>query len=244
MDWNSINWTAALAVFLIMTAASAVHGSIGYGVNIMAGPLVVMFEPRLAPGPLLVAGFVLTLMVLLREGRHLDLRGLSWMLGGRVIGTIAATMALALLTGRATALVFGTLVLLAVWMSLTGRRFPPTSPVKFTAGILSGVMGTLAAIGGPPAALVYQDTHGSELRSTLSGFFVFGSLFSLAALVSIGKFGLPELSMSLGVLPGVLAGYLLSPLLIRSLDRNRTRITVLTVSGLAGAVLIIQNLAG
>jgi uncharacterized protein len=237
---RSTDWPAVLIILLVMILSSAVHGAVGYGLNIMAGPIVVLLEPRLAPGPLLVAGFVLTLLVLLRERRGLDLRGLSWMIGGRVLGTTAATLVLAALTGRTIALVFGGLVLAAVWMSLTGLHFPSTRPVKFAAGVASGIMGTLAAIGGPPAALVYQDRHGSELRSTLSGFFVFGSAISLSALFLAGKFGRPELELSLLILPGVVLGFLLSPRLIRHLDARRTRLVVLGVSMAAGGVLLVQ----
>jgi len=240
----STDWPAILIIFLIMTATSAIHGSVGYGLNIMAGPIVVLLEPQLAPGPLLVGGFVLTLLILLRERQGIDLGGLSWMLSGRVIGTIAATMLLAILTGKAVPLIFGYLVLAAVWMSLTGRHFAPSRPVKFVAGIASGIMGTLAAIGGPPAALVYQDKSGSELRSTLSGFFVFGSLISLAGLFSAGKLGQVELKLCLLVIPGVVTGFFLSPLLIRRLNRKNTRLGILGISFAAGVFLILETLFG
>ena len=56
-------------------------------------------------------------------------------------------------------LLFGGLILLGVCLSLSGLRLPPIRGVLVGAGALSGVMGTVASIGGPPMALLYQDAH-------------------------------------------------------------------------------------
>ena len=37
------------------------------------------------------------------------------------------------------------------------------------AGLFSGIMGTLAGLGGPPMAILYQNEKGSVIRGTLSG---------------------------------------------------------------------------
>ena len=54
------------------------------------------------------------------------------------------------------------------------------------AGATSGVLGTATAIGGPPMALVWQRKSGARLRGTMSGFFLVGSVMSIAALAATG----------------------------------------------------------
>jgi len=55
------------------------------------------------------------------------------------------------------------------------------------AGIASGVGGTAASIGGPLIALLYQRAAGSQVRGTLGGYFVVGSIMSITALVGTGQ---------------------------------------------------------
>ncbi len=105
--------------------------------------------------------------------------------------------------------------------------------------------GTISSIGGPPMALLYQDAAGSRLRGTLSGFFVVGVLMSLAALIAIGRFGVAEFRLGLMLVPGSLAGFVISGRTAAIADKGSlTRIAVLTVSGVSGAALIARQLLG
>ena len=103
-------------------------------------------------------------------------------------------------------------------------------------------MGTLGSIGGPPVALIYQDASPQKLRATLSGYFIFGTFISMAALIPAGKFGLEELKLSLLLLPGIVAGFLVSAKLIPFVKGNRLRIAVWAVSVFAGGTLLLQQL--
>ena len=57
------------------------------------------------------------------------------------------------------------------------------------AGATSGVLGTATSIGGPPMALVWQNSSGPKLRGTMSGFFLVGSVLSIAVLAITGGVG-------------------------------------------------------
>ncbi len=241
MDLTANIW-ALLAVWVLIGIGCAIQGSVGYGMNIVAGPFLMMIEPRMIPGPLLVAAFFVTILILLREKQKLDMRGLSWIIIGRIIGTAIAAVILTSISTRALGITFGSLVILAVVMSASGLHFSPTRPMRVGAGLLSGIMGTLGSIGGPPVALIYQDASPQKLRATLSGYFIFGSIISLSALIPAGKYGLEEVKLSLLMLPGILAGFLVSGKLIPLLKGNRLRITVWIISVFAGGTLLVQQL--
>jgi hypothetical protein len=92
-------------------------------------------------------------------------------------------------------------------------------------------MGTSAAVGGPPVALVYHDARGAALRSTLNAYFACGSLISLAALAWSGQLGVADLGYAAWMLPSVGVGFALSDRARAKLDRGNTRVAVLVVAG-------------
>jgi len=109
-------------------------------------------------------------------------------------------------------------------------------------GTLSGMMATAAAMGGPAMAMIYQHGTGSRLRSTLSAIFLLGSFISLAALLWVGKLGLPELRLALVLLPGIITGFYLSRFSMTALDKKYLRPAILTVSTISALVLVFNNI--
>ncbi len=72
-----------------MTAGAAVQGSVGFGLNLLAAPLLVLIDARLVPGPVLVAAIALVAVMSWRERHAIDFGGLRWALLGRLAGTDA-----------------------------------------------------------------------------------------------------------------------------------------------------------
>jgi uncharacterized membrane protein YfcA len=134
------------------------------------------------------------------------------------------------------------MVLLAVVLVATGARVRRTRRALLGAGALSGFMATTTSIGGPPVALLYQDSEGDRVRGTLSGFFLVGLVIALGALSLVDRFGRSEILSSLLLLPAVLAGFLLSVRVAAVLDKGHTRKAVLSASALAGLTAIVEAL--
>jgi uncharacterized membrane protein YfcA len=226
-----------------VAVGSFVQGSVGFGLGLLGAPVLALVDPRLVPGPLLVAATLLACVLLWRERHDVDLAGLRWALVGRVPGTVAGAAALSLLPGRRLSLGFALLVLLAVVLSLLDLHVAPTPHTLFTAGAVSGFMGTASGIGGPPMALVYQRAPGARLRATMAGYFVVGSVLSVAGLAAFGRFGAEEARLSTVLLPFVLVGLGISGLAGRRLDRGHTRTAVLAASALAAFALVLDAFA-
>ena len=231
-----------LFVEVVVIVGSVLQGAVGFGIGLLGAPLLVILDPSLVPGPLLAAALFLSILVAFRDHREIDLRGVRWALVGRVPGTILGAAVVAAIPRRETSLLVGAMVLVAVGLTGMGARVARSRPALFGAGTLSGFMATTSSVGGPPIALLYQDSQGDRVRGTLSGFFLVGLVISLGALALVGRFGRSEILSSILLFPAVLVGFLLSARVAAVLDRGHTRKAILAASALAGLAVAIEAL--
>ncbi|WP_102142230.1 sulfite exporter TauE/SafE family protein [Mycobacterium hubeiense] len=238
----SIAAYSIVAVAIVL--ASCMQASIGFGMGMLAAPIVAIVDPGLIPGTLIMLATLLTVLVVIREHQHIDLAGTGWALIGRVPGTIAGALLLAALPERALALVLAGVVLGGVALTSVGWIPAPHPRNLVLAGATSGVLGTATSIGGPPMALVWQNTSGAALRGTMSGFFLVGSMMSIAVLTVTGAVDSGTVSSFATLIPAVVVGYLLSRLVNRLLDPRRQRWTAITISAIGAIVLIVRQLVG
>ncbi len=221
---------------------AAVQSSVGLGLGLVAAPVVSMLDPTLMPGAVLITTALLPMLTLGAEWRHIDLRGISWALAGRLAGTIVGVWVVAVLAPRSLAMVVGAMVLVAVLLTVTAVRVRPTPGTLSFAGMVSGITGTATSIGGPPIALVYQHDPGPRVRSTLGAYFLVGVVVSLAALALGGQLESRDVYAGVLLLPFVLAGFLLARPLRRLVDGHVLRSALLAVVTVSGVVLIVQSL--
>jgi len=236
-------WLPALAANAAVAFGATVQGAVGFGMALVAAPLLVLIRPDLVPGPLLINGLALTLLVARRERDSIDLLGVKWALVGRVPGVALGALALATIPVKEMSLLVGLAVLAGVALGAARVRPSPSPRILLGAGLLSGVFGTIASIGGPPLALVYQHEPGPKLRGTLAGYFIVGALMSLAALVAVGRYGAGELAWTLLLLPGTVLGFACSSRFRRWVDAGRTRRAVLGITVAAGVAAVLRSLA-
>jgi uncharacterized membrane protein YfcA len=225
---------------LAVAFSAWIQSSVGFGYALLSAPLLALVAPELVPGSVMVSAFVLAAATGYRERGHIDRRGVVLGITGRVPGSLVGAFALAGLPPQAMAMVFGGVVLLAIVMSVSGWRVSRAAPSLIATGVLSGVMGTLTSIGGPPFALVYQDADGPTLRATLNTYFALGNLTSIAALVLANRFGSAELVRGALLMPATLVGLALSNTTRRWIDRGRTRGAVLAVATLSALGVLLK----
>jgi uncharacterized protein len=238
----ALSWTQLILANLAVLLGATLQGSVGFGLGFVGSPLLMLINPVFIPGPLLTSGLVLTLLLAHRNSRSIDFAEIRWAVVGRLVGVVAAALIVASISTDGLALMLGVLVLLLVGLSLSGWRFDPTRGTLLVAGTVSGFAGTIASVGAPPMAILYQHAKGPRIRGTLSAFFVIGVIMSLSALVLVGRFGLSEVSIALRLLPGLLAGFFVSRRMALVLDRGYTRRAVLGFSSMGGIALILKQL--
>jgi len=169
-----------LLILATVAFGAAVQGSLGIGMALIAAPILLLLDPRLVPGPFLVAVLCITVLMTRREWRHMKPASIAWVCLGGIPGTVigawvTATVATGILGG-----VLGLLIVAAVGVSVLGHRVRPSKMALVAAGGVSGFMASIVSIGGPPLALLLQDRPGEELRGTLAGYFTLSSLAVLA----------------------------------------------------------------
>jgi uncharacterized membrane protein YfcA len=236
---TTVEWTIAL---IIVAIGACAQGSLGFGLGLLAAPVLALIDDDFVPGPLLMVAFVLTILVATRERGRLDVRGVKWAVVGRVPGSIVGAIAVVSLPDRTLIVVFALLVLAGVVLSVVGWNIMPTPGTLFTAGATSGVMGSITSIGGPPMALVYQHRSGPELRSTLALFFVFGSALSITLLWIAGEIDVGDVRSAAALIPAMLVGYVASRWVGRWLDHGYMRPALLGFSAAASIALLLIEL--
>jgi uncharacterized membrane protein YfcA len=235
-------WTDILLANLAVVLGATLQGSVGFGLGFVGAPLLMLISPSFIPGPLLFNAVVLTLLLTHRERKSIVVSEIRWAVVGRLVGVAIAAAVVASISTDGLALTLGLMVLLLVGLSLSGLHFEPTWKSLIVAGTVSGFSGTIASVGAPPMAIVYQNATGPRIRGTLSAFFVIGTIMSLTALLLVGQLGIVELTIALTMLPGLLLGFVLSRRLALVIDRGRTRYAVLGLSAMGGALLVLRQL--
>ena len=230
-----------LLALATVAVAAAAQAAIGMGLNLFAVPILALIDPVFVPGPVLFHSFLLSVLASYRLRADIELRELAISIGGLLVGTAGAALALSQIDTQHLPRLFGLLVVAAVVITAAGLRIPLTSHAIAAASVVAGAMGTMAGVHGPPIALLYQRESPARIRSALLPFFVFANGLSLVALVAIGMFGWRELVVSVILLPGLVAGFLASPWLVRLLSPGTIRACILAISAISGITLALKG---
>lgn len=235
-----ISLAALLIAYVIIIIGAAIQGSVGFGLGSFAVPLLVLVDPIFVPGPLLCLAFFLAVMVYRRDRNAVNLSDIKWGIVGRLIGTAIGASLLAYIPRAYTGPLIAVLVLIALLFIVGGFRLPLTSPNIVGIASLSGFMGTIGAIGGPPLALLYYDQEGARLRGTLSGIFIVGTVAAVTSLALVDRFGTDELIVAVSLMPAILIGFLASKYSAKFLDAGYLKRAILIVSGSAALFILVR----
>jgi len=230
-----------LAIALVVTLAGAiVQGTIGVGFGILSVPILSLLNPVLAPVPQLLLAVPLAFSMTWRERSHIDTKGVTWLLAGRIPGAFLGLWVLSLAAQRSIDIGIAASVIVAVLILGTGitmRRNPVT---EFGTGIIAGIMGMVASMGGPPAALLFKDGQGPMVRASLALFFSGGLVVTVAFRAGAGRITGDDLFLAALLLPGLITGYVLSSRIKHRFDGPAIRPAILSVSFLAAAGLLVR----
>ncbi len=244
MPWEAITgfgWEIYLLAAFFVALGASIQGGVGIGFGMFAAPFMALVEPRLVPGTILLLGFFVAAMVVLREYSQVDYHGLGWSLGGRLFGSAVAGGTVAMVPESVFGVLFSVIILAAIMLSIIGVRLMPTRPNLVGAGVLSGYMGTITSVGAPPMALVYQHRPGPTIRATMGAFLAVGTLISVIALALAGRFGMLDLVFSAALAPPMFLGFWLSRYTLRFVDQGRARVFILSLTAMAAVVLLVRS---
>ncbi|PIW59948.1 sulfite exporter TauE/SafE family protein [Shewanella sp. CG12_big_fil_rev_8_21_14_0_65_47_15] len=232
--------TLALASLIVFLGALT-QSLIGFGLAVVASPLLYIVDPDLVPGPVIAMGFSISLLTLIRERGHLEFNGLQYALLGRVPGGFIGASLLLFAPQPILGLSIAAIVAVAVILSLYKFSLPVNKKTLFGAGVISGIFGNIAAIGGPPMAILLSGKDVSQFRAALSAFFIFSSTIAIVILAVTGLLEIKHVWLSLLLLPSVLLGYLVAGKLVGRVDKHKTKIATLLLCVISALVLTIKS---
>ena len=231
-----------LLASLIIFCGALTQSLIGFGLAVVASPLLYIVDPSLVPTPVIMMGFSIALLTLFRERNQLEFNGLQYALLGRIPGGILGASLIIIAPQPILGLAIAGIVALAVGLSLLKFSIPVNRFTLFIAGVLSGVFGNIAAIGGPPLAILLSGKDASQFRAALSAFFIFSSIIALTILGFAGLLTLKHVYISLMLLPSVILGYVVAGRLVGRVDKQKTRMLTLLLCAISATILTIKSM--
>jgi uncharacterized protein len=234
--------TGLLAIAMVaVVLGSMVQSTLGIGLGMLAGPLLTLADRAFVPGAILIVILPMTFAIAARERSGIDYRGVGIALVGRLPGVMLGAWAIAIASERFLVVLVGSTVLLSVALSMTRIRFTTATGTLFTAGLVSGFMGTSTGVGGPPMAMTYQHADPAVMRSTVSAFFLFGAVMSIIGLTVSGAIGTRQLQLGALLLPAVALGFGLAQIFARRIQPQAIRPAVLIVCSISSVALLLDE---
>ncbi|MEX1032081.1 MAG: sulfite exporter TauE/SafE family protein [Cellvibrionaceae bacterium] len=241
MDINILPALAAIGVILV---GAFVQTNIGFGMAVIAAPLLFYLDPAYVPAPVIIATLSNCLFTSWHFRAHLSLNGLTSAIIWRVPGSLAGAGLLLLVSEAVLAILIALVIVCGVLISYLRITIPFTRRNLGIAGFVSGVMGTSTSIGGPPMAIVMQGQVPNVIRGNLAAFFIFSCVVSLIILMPAGYLGKQELLLALPLVPASLLGSWLASRVSGRINDTAMRLGCLLLCSLSVVIMLARYLAG
>lgn len=219
-------WLGAAAV---LTAGAFVQRATGFGLAVVSAPLLLMLEPRLVPVVLVMFGLTVSLMMVRHYWHEVSIGSIGMALVGRLPGNGLGVWLLLAAPMFIMEKLIAAIVLFAVGVTLFRLRLPMNRLTLFMAGVLSGIFGTVASIGGPPMVLLMHGLPPDRVRGNLAAFFIVTSSLTIITLALAGQVGIWHFGAALTLLPAVLLGNALANRIAARLNRRWLQTISLTL---------------
>lgn len=228
---------------LVIFVATSVQVGVGIAFGLVAGPLLALIDLAYVPVPVLFLTLFTAVVAAWGERSGIHWNELRYSVSGRFFGSVVGLLVLSAIPGeKAFMLLFGSLIALAVLVSVSGIRIPFTLPSIGIAGFFSGITASITSVGGPPIAVVYQRQSSTDARPTLQTFFALGAFVTLIVLSVGGQVSFKDFALAVLLVPALALGFVAGPRLRPLFDRNFRRF-LLGSAAVAAVLLIFRGLS-
>lgn len=241
-----------LIVALASFVAAAIQSTSGFGFALIAGPVFfAVLEPQEAVASVLALASVVTVAVLVGEGRSTEIRrrDLAIPLVLAVPGLGLGVLLLRAVDKGPLQIAVGVAVIAAVALIARPQTSHDYSPDGVRApaldsglGVTVGVLTTTTGVNGPPLLLwlLAKGATPVEVRDTLAFAFAALNLAGLATVVVAGGIGVLGGDVAL-LVPVTLAGWLVGRVGFSRLDSERFRSLNLSLAAAAGVASVVAG---
>jgi hypothetical protein len=228
-----------VVVVIAVATGALVQATAGIGITLVAAPFLLAVDPAFLPLPMILAGTVVGVRNLVGEFRGFDARRWWLCLLGAPVGLIAGELSVASLSERGLRLSVGVLVLASVGALLSGWQPPRAGWTPVLTGCMVSFGVRVAALPGPPYAILHHDDPPHVFRPNLASFVLVMSIVVTVRLAVAGEITARDLGLSILVMASAVIGLALSPVARRLVDKSLFRPLVLTLCGLGGLATVI-----
>lgn len=228
-------------IFFLIIFGAITQSAIGIGFGIPACFLVLL-EPSMVPSCIILMGSFLAFSNAMLSFNDIIKVDLVYAYSGRIIGSLVAMPLIFFTLGTKNYLIiFGILLLIATYLSAKKWNIVASKKNISIAGIASGLMGTLTGIGGPPMAIVYQNSSAKKVVATLNMFFGIGALFSVILFIFFDLINLPEVMKSVYLAPALIIGtYIGRKKIIGQFVNRNLKKLIISICFLSAVIIILD----
>ena len=239
-----MQWT--LEIFLltnfILILSSILQMATGVSVGMIIVPFLAMISYTLIPVPIVFASLTLTIMMTYQGREYIDTRNTPEISIGMLIGIFIALYLLKNIHFEYLGLIFGLFILLSVFISLKIKAFTLGKKVNYTGGIIAGIMGTMAAVGGQILALLFQHYSVNALKANLAFLYTIFSVVMLVTFYLFDKFTYSQMISGIYMMPGFIIGFFISPIFAKYFNPKYSKTVVLSMATFGALTLIIKTI--
>ncbi|MFB9254214.1 sulfite exporter TauE/SafE family protein [Vibrio agarivorans] len=228
-------------MFLIFIGAF-IQTATGFGMAIVASPLLLYISPDYIPGPIIIVGLFIASINTFKYRTQISLNGLKKSTIGLLPGSCVGAAILYFIDVAQLSVLLGSTVLIAVGASLLPFKVDVTPRRLMLAGFFSGFLGTSSGIGGPPMALLLQHQNVNQIRANLAGFFLMSSSLSLMIQIPIGYMSIKHVLLALPLIPAGYAGHKLAIAVLPRISQKLVRNLSLALCVVAGLGAVYSGL--
>lgn len=238
---------AAVVVF-----AGVAYGLAGFGfVMVSVPPLLLLYPPQTAVTTGILLSMLTGWMILPGAWRETQLGMVLALLPGALLGIGLGVALLRLLDADAVKLMTGLIV--TVFAATMIRGWTPRGMgsriAPGIAGTLSGALGAMTGMNGPPVVLLFlaREYEVHAFRARLVTYFLLVNVVAISARVWVGETGGVDIQTALLLLPAAAVGTTIGRRLVNRVPLavfRRVVLLMVLVAGLVGVVTAVRPLLG
>ncbi|ALX49701.1 sulfite exporter TauE/SafE family protein [Lentibacillus amyloliquefaciens] len=230
---------------IVILLASILQTSTGFGFSIMATPLLLlMFEPREAVQINLVLSLVISISLIRKIRKDIDVSVLRRLITGSLTGLPIGMIAFLMIDMTGLKVVVSILILALTFLLMLNFRIHKSKKRDLAAGGISGAFTTSIGMPGPPLLLYFAgtDTTKEKLRGTTLAFYLWIYAISLIVQVIFAGTTADIWKSSAAGLPIVLTGLFLGQVLFRWINQELFRKLMYILLIFTGMYLFLQQI--
>jgi len=233
--------SAYILINFILILGSILQMATGVTAGMIIVPFLAMISYTLIPAPIAFASLALTIMMSYKGRKHIDTNNMLQISLGMLAGILLSIFILKNIKFEHLGLVFGIFILISVFISIKIKSFTLNKSINYSGGLIAGVMGSMAAVGGQILALLFQNHPLESLKSTLAFLYTLFSVVMLLMFYIFGEFSTAQFISGIYMMPGFIIGFFLAPVFSKYFNPKYSKIIVLSMASFGALALIIKS---